>query len=63
MLLLSTGLLNKQVGGELGMAERTVKCHRGEIMRKFGITSVAELVSVMDKAEVPVPPKPSGMFG
>ncbi len=63
MLLLSTGLLNKQVGGELGMAERTVKCHRGEIMRKFGITSVAELVSVMDKAEVPVPPKPPGMFG
>ena len=63
MLLLSTGLLNKQVGGELGMAERTVKCHRSAIMQKLGITSVAELVRVMEKAEVPVPAKPSGRFG
>ena len=63
MLLLSTGLLNKQVGGELGMAERTVKCHRSAIMRKLGITSVAELVRVMEKADVPVPEKPPGMFG
>jgi len=53
MELLATGLLNKQVGGELGMAEKTVKCHRGKVMRKLGITSIAQLIRLMDKAEVP----------
>ena len=53
MQLVTTGLLNKQVGGELGMAEKTVKTHRAHVMQKLGITSVAELISVMQKAEVP----------
>jgi FixJ family two-component response regulator len=57
MHLLTTGMLNKQVGGELGMAEKTVKVHRGNVMRKLGITSVAELVHLVDKAEVPSPEK------
>lgn len=63
MQLLATGILNKQVGSELGMAERTVKCHRSQIMKKLGIISVAELIRVMEKAEVPAPAKPSGALG
>ncbi len=52
MQLVATGLLNKQVGGELGMAEKTVKTHRAHVMQKLGITSVAELMVVLQKAEV-----------
>ena len=48
-----TGLLNKQVGAELGMAEKTVKTHRGHVMQKLGITSVAQLIGMVKKAEVP----------
>ena len=50
---MATGMLNKQVGGELGMAEKTVKTHRAHVMQKLGITSVAELMVVLQKAEVP----------
>ena len=57
MQLLTTGMLNKQVGGELGLAEKTIKVHRGFIMRKLGITSVAELVRLVEKAEVPATQK------
>src|SRR5437870_4007604 len=53
MQLVITGLLNKQVGAELGMAEKTVKTHRGHVMQKLGITSVAELMGVLQRAEVP----------
>jgi FixJ family two-component response regulator len=53
MELLTTGMLNKQIGGELGMAEKTVKVHRGQVMRKLGVTSVAELVRLVEKAEIP----------
>jgi FixJ family two-component response regulator len=53
MQLLITGMLNKQVGAELGMAEKTVKCHRGRLMQKLGIASVAELIRLVEKAEVP----------
>jgi FixJ family two-component response regulator len=52
MELVATGLLNKQVGAELGMAEKTVKTHRAHVMQKLGITSVAELMVVLQKAEV-----------
>ena len=58
MQLVATGLLNKQVGGELGMAEKTVKTHRAHVMQKLGITSVAELMVVLQKAEVPPVAKP-----
>jgi FixJ family two-component response regulator len=60
MQLVSAGMLNKQVGGELGMAEKTVKTHRAHVMQKLGITSVAELMRVLQKADmVPiVRPKP-----
>ena len=53
MQLVATGMLNKQVGGELGMAEKTVKTHRAHVMQKLHITSVAELMRVLQKAQVP----------
>ena len=57
MQLVATGLLNKQVGGELGMAEKTVKTHRAHMMQKLKITSVAELMVILHKAEVSPPVK------
>ena len=44
MALVVTGLLNKQVGGELGISEITVKAHRGQVMRKMNADSLPELV-------------------
>src|SRR5262249_10804503 len=51
MQLVITGMLSKQIGGELGVAEKTVKVHRGRLMQKLGITSVAELVQMVQRAE------------
>jgi FixJ family two-component response regulator len=45
-------LLNKQIAAELGTAEKTVKIHRGRVMRKMGVTSVAELVRLAQAAGV-----------
>jgi two-component system response regulator FixJ len=50
MELVITGMLNKQIAGELGIAEKTVKVHRGRMMQKLGVTSVAELVKLVQKA-------------
>jgi FixJ family two-component response regulator len=58
MQLVATGMLNKQVGAELGMAEKTVKTHRAHIMQKLGITSIAELMLVLQKADITPPVKP-----
>lgn len=55
MQLVITGMLNKQVGGQLDMAEKTVKVHRGRVMQKLGVTSVAELVRLAEKAGVSAP--------
>jgi len=52
MQLVITGLLNKQIGGELGMAEKTVKVHRGRVMQKLGVTSVAELMRLAQRAGI-----------
>jgi FixJ family two-component response regulator len=41
---LITGALNKQIGGELDIAEKTVKIHRGRVLEKMGVSSIAELV-------------------
>lgn len=48
---LITGRLNKQVGAELGITERTVKAHRASILRKVSVGSVAELVRVATTLE------------
>lgn len=44
MALVASGLLNKQVGGELGISEITVKAHRGQVMQKMHANSLADLV-------------------
>lgn len=49
MALVSTGLLNKQVGSELGISESTVKAHRGQVMRKMRADSLADLVKMAAK--------------
>lgn len=55
------GLLNKQIAAELGAALRTIKTHRGRMMRKMGVASVAELVHLAQKAGVaPAPISPEG---
>jgi len=50
MQLVVAGMLNKQIAGELGTAEKTVKVHRGRAMRKLNVSSVAELVRLTEKA-------------
>lgn len=49
---LITGALNKQIGGELDIAEKTVKVHRGRVMEKMGVSSVAELVRLCAAAGI-----------
>jgi len=46
MALVVSGLLNKQVGGELGISEITVKAHRGQLMRKMDADSLPDLVTM-----------------
>jgi FixJ family two-component response regulator len=43
------GKLNKQIAAQLGTREKTVKVHRGRVMRKLGVVSVAELVRLTEK--------------
>lgn len=48
MWFVTKGKLNKQIAGEMGLAEITVKIHRGNMMRKMGATSVAELARMAE---------------
>jgi FixJ family two-component response regulator len=50
-----TGRLNKQIAGDLGLSEITVKVHRGNLMRKMHARSLAELVRMADKLGISVP--------
>jgi FixJ family two-component response regulator len=57
MALVVTGRLNKQVGGELGISEITVKTHRGNVMRKMKADSLPELVKMAARLRITVPPR------
>ena len=57
MALVVSGLLNKQVGGELGISEITVKAHRGKVMRKMKADSLVDLVAMAAKLRLAPAPK------
>ena len=57
MALVVTGLLNKQVGGELGISEITVKAHRGQMMRKMKTDSLPALVTTAARLAPRAAPK------
>jgi FixJ family two-component response regulator len=56
MGLVVKGMLNKQVGHQLGVTERTVKVHRGQVMRKMRADSLAELVRLAARIGIQSPP-------
>lgn len=57
MALVVSGLLNKQVGSELGISEITVKAHRGQVMQKMEADSLPDLVKMAAKLHLSSPPK------
>jgi FixJ family two-component response regulator len=52
------GLLNKQTAGELGTSEITIRIHRGQIMRKMGAESLADLVRMAERLRIALPSTP-----
>jgi formate hydrogenlyase transcriptional activator len=62
MALVLSGLLNKQIGAELGISEITVKAHRGRVMQKMGAKSVVDLVRMATRLRSERAPVGSGQF-
>src|SRR3984885_1652975 len=50
-----SGLLTKQIASEIGTSETTVKVHRGQLIRKMGANSLADLVRMADRLKIPLP--------
>jgi len=57
MAFVTAGLMNKQIAGEIGVSEITVKVHRGNVMRKMDAKSLAELVRMADALGIRRAPK------
>lgn len=57
MMHVVTGQMNKQIAASIGLSDVTVKIHRAQVMRKMGVSSLAELVRIADKL------KPIGNIG
>jgi FixJ family two-component response regulator len=57
MGFVTAGLMNKQIAGEIGVSEITVKVHRGNVMRKMDAKSLADLVRMADALGIRRPPK------
>ena len=55
MTLVVAGLLNKQIAGELGISEKTIKVHRANVMHKMHAGSLAELVRIAEKLRITLP--------
>jgi FixJ family two-component response regulator len=55
LLQVVTGKLNKQIAGDLGIAEKTIKVHRGRVMQKMHANSVADLVRMVEKVGLSAP--------
>ena len=55
LALVVTGLLNKQIAGELGTTDLTIKAHRGRVMRKMRASSLADLVRMAEKLKISSP--------
>ena len=55
LLQVITGKLNKQIAAALGASEKTIKVHRGRVMHKMQVQSVADLVRLCEKAGIRVP--------
>jgi FixJ family two-component response regulator len=56
--LVARGMLNKQIGAELGAAEKTIKIHRARVMQKLEVASVAALVRLVDQVPPTLGPPP-----
>jgi len=53
-----SGLLSKQIADAIGRSEASVKVHRSQLMRKMAADSVADLVRMAEKMEIPIPKRP-----
>ena len=60
LALVASGLMNKQIAAEIGLAEITVKIHRGHIMKKMGARSLADLIRTAETLGIHRA-KPSGL--